>query len=591
MPFTDDRDKMRIPLALGPGPARGLPQNPEGAWPPPVWDPILWDMKCWAAWWGGDCDALMRTYYALGGDSPIARSYFATTGEPGLPTPRPGQYRGGLLGSVRRWYHGIATPPGEKRNNIHLPLAGDIASSSASLLFSQPPALKHEAGGQDYLTGLVDDGTHATFLEGAEHCAAMGGVYLRVTWDTDVSDHPWIDLVPADAAVPEFRGSKLVAVTFWTVLRDEGKTVIRHLEKHIPGRNAILHGVYVGEQDKIGTQAPLGDFWETAPYAQMTTEGNAITFPDQPKDASTVVYVPNMRPNRIWRDLGPHTAPLGRSDYSGLETDLDALDEAYGSWMRDIRLGKARLIVPSSYIDNIGRGKGGIFEPEREVFVPVAAMVSGEGTMGQQIMAQQFDIRWQAHQQTVSSMMEMIIQMAGYSGQTLGIQGDVAQTATEVVARERKSLTTRGKKITYWRPALADILYGLMSIEQSVFHMDITPVRPDVEFPDVVQPDQLELAQTVSALRGAEAASVETAVAMVHPDWSPEKVGLEVQRIYEEVSLDMLSRARISLSTTPGEDLGQELAEIPGAVGTTDIASQVVQDAASTDQDQDTTGQ
>jgi hypothetical protein len=181
--------------------------------------------------------------------------------------------------------------------------------------------------------------------------------------------------------------------------------------------------------------------------------------------------------------------------------------------------------------------------------------------------------------------------MAGYSGQTLGIQGDVAQTATEVVARERKSLTTRGKKITYWRPALADILYGLMSIEQSVFHMDITPVRPDVEFPDVVQPDQLELAQTVSALRGAEAASVETAVAMVHPDWSPEKVGLEVQRIYEEVSLDMLSRARISLSTTPGEDLGQELAEIPGAVGTTDIASQVVQDAASTDQDQDTTGQ
>jgi hypothetical protein len=159
------------------------------------------------------------------------------------------------------------------------------------------------------------------------------------------------------------------------------------------------------------------------------------------------------------------------------------------------------------------------------------------------------------------------------------------------VARERKSLTTRGKKITYWRPALADILYGLMSIEKSVFHMNITPVRPDVEFPDVVQPDQLELAQTVSALRGAEAASVETAVAMVHPDWSPEKVGLEVQRIYEEVSLDMLSRARISLSTTPGEDLGQELAEIPGAVGTTDIASQVVQDAASTDQDQDTTGQ
>jgi hypothetical protein len=66
---------------------------------------------------------------------------------------------------------------------------------------------------------------------------------------------------------------------------------------------------------------------------------------------------------------------------------------------------------------------------------------------------------------------------------------------------------------------------------------------------------------------------------------------MEVQRIYDEVSLDMLSRARISLSTTPGEDLGQELGEIPGAVGATDIASQVEQDAATSDNDQDSSGQ
>jgi hypothetical protein len=35
----------------------------------------------------------------------------------------------------------------------------------------------------------------------------------------------------------------------------------------------------------------------------------------------------------------------------------------------------------------------------------------------------------------------------------------------------------------------------------------VTPVRPDVEFPDVVLPDQNQLAQTVSTL-GAQAASV-----------------------------------------------------------------------------------
>ena len=55
-----------------------------------------------------------------------------------------------------------------------------------------------------------------------------------------------------------------------------------------------------------------------------------------------VVYVPNQRPSS-WRNdpLGQH---LGRSDLAGVESLMDALDEAYSSWMRDIRLGKARLL-------------------------------------------------------------------------------------------------------------------------------------------------------------------------------------------------------------------------------------------------------
>lgn len=56
-----------------------------------------------------------------------------------------------------------------------------------------------------------------------------------------------------------------------------------------------------------------------------------IELPDQPFDASTVVYIPNIKPNKVWRDLGPMAAPLGRSDFSGLETAFDGLDEAFSS--------------------------------------------------------------------------------------------------------------------------------------------------------------------------------------------------------------------------------------------------------------------
>lgn len=560
-----------------------LPTLPNQPWPPTRFNPVQFDYRVWDAWWTGDPDKLMRAYYSIGANSAIGRQYFATTGEAGISAVRPGQYRGGLIGSIRRFFWGQPTPPGEKRTNYHVPLPGDLASMSAALLFAQPPTLTSDAGegAQDWLDSAVDAGMHATLLEAAEICAAMGGVYIRAVWDSDVSGQAWLDLVPPDAAVPTFRYNRLTSVTFWTELGQDGAKVYRHLEQHVPGDNVIRHAVYEGKQDQIGRQVDLNAFPETRPIAQVA-QGGVIYLPDQPRNASTVVYVPNVRPNRIWRDLGPWAAPLGRSDYAGLETMFDGLDEAFSSWMRDIRLGKARLIVPHSYLDNIGRGKGAVFEPEREVYSPISALVNGESGNNLGILPQQFSIRWQEHLQTVNSIVEQIITQAGYSGQTMGISADVAVTATEVVARERKSLTTRAKKTNYWSPAVADILYGLMTVNQVVFGSKVPAVRPDIEFPDVVLPDALELAQTVAALRGAESISIETAVATAHPDWDTIQVAEEVQRIYSEISLDAMSRARVSLGGLPTETLGQQLEEIPEALSLTDVTRQVERDASST---------
>ena len=44
-----------------------------------------------------------------------------------MPTPRPGQYRGGLLGSIEYSFWGNPTPPGEKRTRLHVPIAGERA--------------------------------------------------------------------------------------------------------------------------------------------------------------------------------------------------------------------------------------------------------------------------------------------------------------------------------------------------------------------------------------------------------------------------------------------------------------------------------
>jgi len=444
-----------------------------------------------------------------------------------------------------------------------VPLAGDIAQTSARLLFSRAPAITaRDAANQAALEALMDDGTHAKLLEAGELCSALGGVFLRVVWDTDVSDHPFLDAVPADAAVPHFSYGKLQAVTFWRVISDDGSEVVRHMETHVPGANSIMHGVYVGDQTDLGRIYPLSDFPETAQFAQYLTDGDAITFPDQPKDASTCVYVPNMRPNRIWRDLGPQAAPLGRSDYQGIETELDALDETMTSWMRDVQLAKARLIVPQTYLDNIGRGKGAVFDPDRQVYSPINYLTSG--TEGPSITVNQFAVRWQDFSKTCAHWTAVAVRGAGYSSQTFASDDTgVAMTATEIEARERQSLITRDIKILHWRPALRDILYGWLSVEREIFrNQAVTPERPSADFAEEVLPDKQALAQTAQLMRAAEAASTQVLVQMLHPDWTQDQVDAETSRIRDEIGLELIGRARITLSGAPDEPLAQQLDDI-----------------------------
>lgn len=566
----DDRQMSLLPVVNQP-------------WPPPEYEPVAYQLRLWDAWWTGDRQRLAWVYYNLGANSPVGRSFFSSTGEAGLPTPRPGQFRGGLLGSIEYSFWGEPVPPGEKRSRLHVPIASDIAQTSASLLFAKPPVFKstlsdkkQQAINNAWFETLVDDHFHARLLEAADMCSGHGGVYLRVVWDQTVRDKPWIVPVPFDVGIPEFRYDVLSGVTFWKTLADDGSTVVRHLEKHIPGQNAIMHGLYQGDQTDLGERIGLDQHPVTARIAaDPVMQGDTIFFPDQPLDASSVVYVPNMTPNRIWRDLGEQAWPLGRSDYSGVESIMDALDEAYSSWIRDVRLAKMRLIVPSSYLDSIGKGKGAVFEPDRQVYVPMD-FLHDDAAGKPSITANQFVIRWQEHQQTCQDLVNRIVQEAGYSPQTFGDYQGNAPTATEITSRERTSMLTRAKKINYWRPALQDIIYGLMTIERIYFgNTAIQPERPDVEFIETLAPDMSALAQTASLLAQADAASKQTIVQLVHTDWTPEQVDEEVNRIFDETGAQLAARARVTLAAPMGATIQDDISALANSVNASNVPEQI----------------
>jgi A118 family predicted phage portal protein len=422
---------------------------------------------------------------------------------------------------------------------LHIPLAADIATTSADLLFSDPVQIKimeahlptavdGSKTSQDRLDWLIeDDNIQATLLEAAEASAALGGVFLRVTWDKDVEpDHPLLTTVHADSAVPEFTWGRLTAVTFWRVINvgSDKESVWRHLERHEPGY--VLHGLYEGSSGYLGeprSLALMGPDWTVSDQMASVDDGVVETGITD----LTAVYVPNMRPNRTWRG-----SALGRSDYDGVEAIMDSLDECWTSWMRDLRLGRARIMVPQEYLDAQGHGKGAIFDLDQEVFETLPMAVARDENV---ITPNQFAIRSAEHLATAAALLDRIVAAAGYSAATFGLE-EVQRgvTATEIISRERRSIITRGKKILHWKKPLAKILWVMQQIDAQQNFAGYEPFKPRIDWLDAVQEDPGKMSATVVTLRQAMAASTETLVKMVHETWTPEEVQAEVNRIMDE---------------------------------------------------------
>lgn len=476
-----------------------LPDNGV-VWPPPQLARHYAEIKVDDAWYSGDHDKLAAVYR----DSPVRRD-----------------------GRRRLWGRERQQRPGVRDQRLHIPLPGDIAGASADLLFSEPPEFTvTDTATQDRLDELAEsDGIANSLLEAAELAAALGSVYLRVTWDRSLADRPLLTSVHPDAAVPEFQWGRLAAVTFWRELTSTSATVWRHLEHHEPGR--ILHGLYQGSPDSLGVRVPLTEHVEVAGLAaSLGADGDAI---ETGIEQLTAAYCPNIRPNRKNRG-----SVFGRSDFAAPVYDLfDSLDTTWTSWIRDLRLARARLLVPDGYLRDHGPGQGSSFDEDREIWQLLNIPPTEQG--GNQITLSQFAIRVDEHERSASAITRQAVQSAGYSVATFGL-GDqgAAVTATEVKARERRSMTTRGKKVRYWSPPVADMLFVMLLLDRAFFTPRIVPERPTIAFGDSISEDASSLAQTLSLLQQAQAVSVLTKVRMLHPEWDSVAVQEEVDRIQME---------------------------------------------------------
>ncbi|WP_329223494.1 phage capsid protein [Streptomyces microflavus] len=472
------------------------------AWPPPRMAAVYREMRRDAMWYAGDPNRLAALADRRENGSE------ARNGRRRLGRQQPADF------------------PRKRERRLHIPLPGDIATKSANLLFADMPTIT--APNKDTNTFLGDAldtmHLHELLLGAAEQAAAVSGIFLRLTWDKDIlPDRPIPTTVQPDNALPEYAFGILRAVTFWREL-DGGdtQTVYRHLERHEPGR--IEHALYEGTPDNLGRAVPLAEHTDTAGLiGSLGSDGVSV---ETGIKMLTATYVPNMTPNRLHR-----SSPYGRSDYAApIHDQFAALDDVWTSWMRDIRLARARLVVPDGYLTSMGPGQGAAWDDDREVYSGLNMPPNENGGL----TLAQFKIRVEEHQRTAEAVTRKAVESAGYSAQSFGLEGGgQAITATEVDARDKDSTVTTGRKAGYWKSRLPDFLwaYQLLAVEQ--FGARVSPERPTVEFRLAAESEQSK-ATTLELYARAGAVSTATKVKYRSPEMEQADVDAEVAAILAE---------------------------------------------------------
>lgn len=493
------------------------------------WLPAPWDYayKAFAendAWYTGDTEALAKMY----GNTEKTRSTHVRNGQP---------MQGGLVGAASRMFWGRPVPANENRARLHVPAAADLATLASDLVFAEPPEVRLESPGETKLRrdgkaqtrlDLIANGdeAHATFNQMGELKSALGAVALVTRWDTEVADHVWLEPSAADVIIPTFRMGRLVECTMWSEYV-KGSVYYRHLEHHAVGM--IEHALFAGSADNLGRRVPLAEIPETETYAAIVDADSRIL---TNIDRLTAVYNKNM-PTAAWRKKGV-LASTGRSDFAQLHSLFDWLDETFSSWMRDLRLGAGKILVPDAALDYGIVGQGASFDSGREIF----AGLNMPGEPGKIAFDKvQFNIRVEEHEKTAFGIYREILRKAGFSESAWGdYAGERQQTATEVDAKDKASERTRDKKILQERVAIGRAASVALEIDGLVFpgkgggRFD----QPTVIFPDVSQEDPEKLARTLTLLDTAAAVSLEQKVRRANPDWEDDAIDEEVAKIRAE---------------------------------------------------------
>lgn len=387
-----------------------------------------------------------------------------------------------------------------------------------------------------------------------------------------------------DSSLSKFPIYEVSDIRNFEIVKERGltKAIIfkTFLEAGANGERYCVHEVYTTDENghaKIENhlyktqvdgekEIPLDSLEETS---ELVPE---LVFPEI--DGMLAFEKPNKLPNSEFINSG-----YGESDYAGIISAFDGLDETLSEIFAEIRNNKTMRYIPTSMLPRDYRtdDKGNQIVITREPDAFITNYQKVEDTYGENT-DQKVEV---VHvEDKMASLLEKwkvgittVCNGAGISPLALGITGLEAINSGADSQRERNKATieTRNAKLELWEPYLEELFIKMLEFNhwyKNKFNIDQNGVDDtdidwsncniSVVFPDYIVETSQDVITTWGGAKQMGVASTETVIDKIHKDWSEEAKKEEINRIKFEQGTSVSSGITLADLDMYNDDKGED---------------------------------
>jgi A118 family predicted phage portal protein len=389
----------------------------------------------------------------------------------------------------------------KKRRRSSLGMPKVVSEEMATLVFNErcQVNISDETLRKDIEDVLDNNGFRREFQRYLEYMFALGGFVVKA----HVEDQQMkIAYVKADSFIPTGWTNKKVTEGVFINETVKGDKTYTHLEWHYwkQGTYYVDHELYEAKTStgEIGTPVDIKVLY---PDLEPVIEFNNWKRP-------IFVYIKPNSANNVDMD-----SPMGVSIYGNALDTIKAIDIAFDSFEREFRLGKKRILVPSSAIKYVNDPETGkqvrYFDADDEVY----QAFKFDDPEGQKIHDNSVELRVDEHVSAINALLNLFAMQTGFSAGSFSFDGQSMKTATEVVSENSKTFRTKQSHETMIEEGIKDLVEIILDLaeEYELFN------RPEdyevtVTFDDSVAEDKMGDLQYWTQLVSNDLASKKRAI-------------------------------------------------------------------------------